>query len=433
MAQIRPFAGIRYSAAAGADQSDFIAPPYDVLDAAGKARLLAKSPFNIVAIDLPHVPPKQLGPPAAYEAAAATMTKWLDSGVLVRGGRRATYAYEQTYDLDGHPHHRRGIIVLVKLTPFGVDVIPHEKTYAGPIEDRLQLMHATGAQLSPVFGLFMDRGDAILSKVFASVSKPACTAALDGVSNKLWEVTDASLEDELQIAMRDKKIYIADGHHRYTTALHYQRQMEEKNGGPLSPPDPANWCMFVLINGEDAGLRVLPTHRLIGGLEDWSLPRFVSRAAMHFGVTPTAHGKTNPAALAIALPDFGKGAIGVYTKEGETLVIKPRGPEEMRQLEPEKSDAWRALDVAVFQRLVFDELIAKYFAENDGTLHRGYTADASEAVAKVKSGEFQAAFLLQPTPIRALAELGEVGETMPQKSTYFFPKLATGLVINPLR
>src|SRR5690242_9589845 len=110
MAQIRPFAGIRYSPAAGSDESDFIAPPYDVLDAAGKARLLAKSPFNIVAIDLPHVPPKQVGPPEAYASAADTMRKWLDSGVLVKGHRRATYAYEQTYDLDGHPHHRRGII-----------------------------------------------------------------------------------------------------------------------------------------------------------------------------------------------------------------------------------------------------------------------------------------------------------------------------------
>lgn len=432
MAQIRPFAGIRYSAAAGADESDFIAPPYDVLDAAGKAKLLAKSPFNVVAIDLPHVPPKQLGPPEAYANAAATMKQWLDSGVLTKSGRRATYAYEQSFELDGQQHRRRGIIVLVKLTPFGVDVIPHEKTYAGPIEDRLRLMHTTGCQLSPVFGLFMDRGDGITSKIFASVSKPSVVATLDGVTNHLWEIIDATLEDELQIAFRDKKIYIADGHHRYTTALHYQRQMEEKNGGPLPPAHPANWCMFVLINGEAPGLRVLPTHRLVGGMEDWSLPGFVRHAEAHFEVTPTKHGQRDPAALAAELSAFGAGAIGLYTKEGETLVLKPLGPDHMRKLEPEKSDAWRSLDVAVTQRMIFDELLSKYFGQHDGTLHRGYTADAREAVAKVKGGEYELAILLQPTPVRALADLGDLGEVMPQKSTYFFPKLATGLVINPL-
>ena len=432
MAQIRPFAGIRFSSAAGADNSDFIAPPYDVLDAAGKAKLLAKSPFNIVAIDLPHVPPKQLGPPAAYEAAAATMQKWLDSGVLVKGGRRATYAYEQTFDIDGHPHHRRGIIVLVKLTPFGVDVTPHEQTHAGPIEDRLQLMHATGAQLSPVFGLFMDRGDAILSKVFASVSKPACIATLDGVSNKLWEIIDASLEDELQIAMRDKKIYIADGHHRYTTALHYQRQMEEKNGGPLPPADAANWCMFVLINGEDSGLRVLATHRLVGGVKDWTLDAFCANAAEAFEVTKIGF-TGEPEAIAAQLSELGKGSIGVYSQK-KLCTLRLRDGLRMKSLEPDKSESWRSLDVAVYQRAIYDDIIARRFQSvASAGPTTGYTADARDAITRVDKGEFQAAFLLNPTPIRALAELGEVGEVMPQKSTFFFPKLATGLVINPLR
>ena len=159
----------------------------------------------------------------------------------------------------------------------------------------------------------------------------------------------------------------------------------------------------------------------------------MKQAELHFDITPTKHGASNPASLAAALAEYGKGAIGVYTKEGETLVLKPRGSDQMRKLEPEKSDAWRALDVAVFQRMIFDELIAKYFGQNDGTMTRGYTADANDAVARVKAGEFQVAFLLQPTPVRALAELGDVGEVMPQKSTYFYPKLATGLVMNPLK
>ena len=300
MATIRPFAGIRYSSSAGHDLSDFIAPPYDVLDAQGKAKLLAKSPFNIVEIDLPHVPPKQLGPPSAYAHAADVMKAWLEKGVLIKDGRRAIYPYEQSYVHSGKTYHRRGLIVLVKLTPFGVDVIPHEKTYAGPIEDRLQLMHSTGTQLSPVFGLFMDRGDKIMKTAFANVSQPMQVATVDGVTSKLWSLTDANVEDGMLIEFEGKKIYIADGHHRYTTALAYQREAMEKNGGKLPPDHPANFCMFVLVNGEDPGLLILPTHRLVGGLTDWEVTKFIRAIEPAFDVTQVLD--TTPAALPDRLP-----------------------------------------------------------------------------------------------------------------------------------
>lgn len=436
MATIRPFAGIRYSATAGHDLSDFIAPPYDVLDADGKAKLLARSPFNIVEIDLPHTPPKQLGPPAAYEHAAATMNAWLNSGVLVRDAKSALYPYEQSYAHGGRTFHRRGLISLVKLTPFGVDVIPHEKTYAGPIEDRLHLMHATGAQLSPVFGLFMDRGDAIMKKAFADVSKPAQVATLDGVTSKLWTLHDANVEDGLLMEFEDKKVYIADGHHRYTTALHYQREAEQKNGGPLPADHPANYCMFILVNGEDPGLLILPTHRLVGGLTGWNLDAFLKTIAPHFEVTRTPLRPDHVDELAQTLPGYGKNAIGLYDGASQSLlVLKLKDAELMKTLEPEKSDAWRALDVAILQRYLFDEVLAKQFGGGKGGdgMSRGYTADEHQVAPQVDRGAYQVAFLLQPTPIRALADLGDADEVMPQKSTYFFPKLATGMVINPLR
>jgi uncharacterized protein (DUF1015 family) len=433
MAIIRPFAGIRYSTKLGKDISKLIAPPYDVLDAKGKAALVAKDAHNVVSIDLPHVPPKQLGPPSAYEAAAKAMNDWLASGVLAKAPRQAVYPYEQTYTHAGKTYHRRGLICLVKLTPFGVDVIPHEKTYAGPIEDRLHLMHSTGAQLSPVFGLFMDPRDEIMKKVFGAVTQPMCEATLDGVRNRMWEIIDGELENHLQLDFRDKKIYIADGHHRYTTALHYQKQLEEKNGGPLPPDHPANYCMFVLVNGEDPGLLILPTHRLVGGLKNWNVHSFLKLIEPDFEITATPFGGELVDELANTLSGYGKNSIGLY--DGATkkvFVIRLKNDGVMKALEPEKSDAWRSLDVAILQRAIFDNVIAHHFTDGSEPV-RGYTADENEVAPRIDRGEFQVAFILQSTPIRALAELGKVGEVMPQKSTYFFPKLATGMVINPLR
>lgn len=433
MAIIRPFAGIRYSTKHGKDISKLIAPPYDVLDATQKQSLLAKDPHNVVAVDLPHVPPKQLGPPSAYEAAAKAMNQWLASGVLTKSPRQAIYPYEQTYTHAGKSYHRRGLICLVRLTAFGVDVIPHEKTYAGPIEDRLHLMQATGAQLSPVFGLFMDPRDEIMKKVFGAISQPMCEAMLDGVRNRMWEIIDGELEDHLLMDFKNKKVYIADGHHRYTTALHYQKLAEQKNGGPLPPDHPANYCMFVLVNGEDPGLLILPTHRLVGGLKNWSVQAFLKLIEPDFEITATPFGPELVDDLAQTLTGYGPNSIGVY--DGATkrvFVIRLKNDRVMKALEPEKSEAWRSLDVAILQRAIFDNVIAHAFTDGSEPT-RGYTADENEVAPRIDRGEYQVGFLLQPTPIRALAELGKAGEVMPQKSTYFFPKLATGMVINPLR
>jgi uncharacterized protein (DUF1015 family) len=427
MATIRPFRGIRYAPTAGRDLSDFVAPPYDVLDDAGKARLLERSAYNLVAIDLPHMPPKSVGPQAAYDAAGTTFRNWLDAGVLVREPRAAVYPYEQRYTHAGKSYARRGVIALVRLTPFGVDVIPHEKTYAGAIEDRLKLMHATRAQLSPVFGLFMDDDDEILTTLFSQVSLPAAEATLDGVTSRLWSVFDARVEQQIIDLFQSKKIYIADGHHRYTTALQYQRDLEQRHG-PLPEAHPANYCMMVLVNGADPGLLILPTHRLIGGLAGWDVEAFCGAVGEHFEITRTPLRPDHVDELCQTLPGYGRHAFGLY--DGATrqlLVLKLKDADLMSRLEPDQSPAWRSLDVAILQRYLIEEVLAKRFG--GGGLTRGYTAYDNEVAPKVDSGEYQIALLIQPTPIRALADLGEHGEVMPQKSTFFYPKLATGMVI----
>ena len=252
MADIRPFNAIRYALRPGTDPSQLIAPPYDVLDEAGKAALQAKSPHNIVSIDLPFMPPKSVGPDAVYEQADTTMRKWLAEGVLAQDGRPAMYPYAQTYEHDGHTFNRRGFFALVKLSPFGKGaVVPHEKTYKGPIEDRLKLMRATGVQLSPIFGLYSDPKNEVMTALYQRAGKPLMSATLDGVDNKLWAEPDAEIENRVIDLMRSKPVYIADGHHRYTTALQYQADMVEKNGGPLPDAHPANWCLFVLVGMQE--------------------------------------------------------------------------------------------------------------------------------------------------------------------------------------
>src|SRR3954471_14826613 len=246
-----------------------IAPPYDVLDERGKAALQARHPNNIVNIDLPHLPAKSVGPDEVYGRADVTLQAWLKAGILKRDVRPATYAYSQTFDHAGRTHHRRGFITLVRLSLFGEGhVIPHEKTYKGPIEDRLKLMRATRVQLSPIFGLFADPKNEVTGLLYHNLGRPELSGVLDGVRHDLWSVIDAEVENQVSDLMGHKPVYIADGHHRYTTALQYQKEVQDAQGGgrPLPAAHPANWCMFVLVGMQDDGLLVLPTHRLIGGL-----------------------------------------------------------------------------------------------------------------------------------------------------------------------
>ena len=432
MAAIRPFAGIRFSQ--GHDISNLIAPPYDVLDEKGKAALQQKSDKNVVNIDLPHLPAKTAGPDQVYQQANATMQAWLTTGILKRDGRRALYPYTQSFKQNGNTVHRRGFIGLVRLSPFGEGhVVPHEKTYKGPIEDRLKLMRATGVQLSPIFGLFSDPRNEINNLLYQNAGRPELSGTLDGVQNDLWSVIDAEVENQVIDLMGHKPIYIADGHHRYTTALQFQKEMASLHGGTLPPDHPANYCMFVLISMQDPGLMILPTHRLIGGLGRFDMDRFRAAIQPHFAVEAT---NLSPDQMPEAVQTLANGpanTFGLYDGATKKLyTLRLINLDLLKRIEPKQSDAWRQLDVAILQRYLLDEILQPRFA---GTteLTKGYTAYPEEIVPQVDGNKYQIALLLRPTPLHALEELGKHGEVMPQKSTFFFPKLATGMVMYPLK
>src|SRR4051794_31177744 len=232
MAHIRPFAAIRYANRPDLNFSNVIAPPYDVIDERGKAVLQAKHPNNIVTLDSPYTVPKTAGPDDVYDHAAITFKSWMSAGILKRDHRPALYPYTQTFEHNGRTMHRRGFIALVRLSPFGQgQVVPHERAYKGPIEDRLKLMRASRIQLSPIFGLYSDSRHEITNLLYHNLGKPELSGMLDGMQNDLWSVIDAEVENRVIDIMGTKPVYIADGHHRYTTALQYQFEQEQANGG----------------------------------------------------------------------------------------------------------------------------------------------------------------------------------------------------------
>jgi uncharacterized protein (DUF1015 family) len=434
LATIRPFAGIHYADRPDLDISKVIAPPYDVLDEKQKAALQAKHPNNIVTIDLPFLPPKSVGPDQVYEQAAIALDAWRSAGILVQDRRPALYPYTQSYEYNGRTFHRRGFICLVKLEPFGDTIVPHEKTYQGPIEDRLKLMRATGVQLSPIFGLFSDSRNEVNKLLYQNAGRPELSGELDGVKNQLWSVIDAETENQVIDLMRAKSIYIADGHHRYTTALHYQREVEQAAGGKLPPAHPANWVMFVLVPMQDDGLLILPTHRLIGGLRGFSIDTFRDAVAAHFHVeeTPLTPDHVDEF-INNVLPMRPAHTFGLYDGRARKLYqLTLKNQDILAPYEPDRSDSWRRLDVAILQRYLLDEVIRPRFAAG-AELVKGYTANAWEVAPQVDGQKYQLALLLKETPLGALEQLGRHGEVMPQKSTYFYPKLATGMLLNPLK
>ena len=420
---IKPFQGWRYAAADG-NVGDRIAPPYDILSQADKAALLARDERNIVAVDLPHCPPAEVGPDSAYRAAAETLAAWQVDGTMVREGRPALYAYRQDFTWAGRSYQRRAIVAAVRLAAFGEGVWPHEKTFAGPKADRLKLNRATGMQLSPIFGFYED-APAAAEALFAAVANrpPDLHGELGGVRQRLWAVCDETPVARVREELGGKDLFIADGHHRYTTALNYREEL-----GDLPADHPANFAMFVLAAMDDPGLIILPTHRLIRGLRDFDPRRLAVQAR---GVLDFAPVELSPEDVADAdrfLSPHGPQAMAMAVGPA-AWVVTLRDVAVMSQVAPEALPAVRELGVSILHRLVIDRYLADC---KTNEMMIDYMADGPAALAAVRAGRADAAFFLPATPLETVAAVARAGGVMPHKSTYFYPKPATGMVLYPL-
>ena len=428
MSTIRPFSAIRYATSAGkADISTRLAPPYDVLDEKDKQALLEPDPKNFVKVDLPFIPPKKAGPPEVYEASQKQIAAWLADGTLVRDGKPGIYVYHQKYTHAGVEYVRKMFFARLRIEPFGTgNVFPHERTFGGPKEDRLCLTKATQANLSPIFGLYQDADNAVAQRLEQTLpAEPVATGTLDGVDNRMWAVTDEATIADVTKLMADKAIYIADGHHRYGTAGLYQQWVREQRGG-LSPEDPANYVLCVFCAMEDPGLLILPTHRVLAAVNiGGSFLRQDEK--LEVAHLPVGGAEEVPQALG----KFGPMAVGIYDSAGDGfLMVRPNQADILKEYEPDHTDAWRALGLAFLHAYLLDHLIVPKLC--DGQVPEIRYIKAAQAAVDEADSANGTAIMMQSTTMEELRGVCQGGEVMPQKSTYFYPKLASGLVINPL-
>lgn len=440
MPTIQPIPAIRY-ATSGPDVSALIAPPYDVLDHVTKPALLRQSEHNIVAVDLPHLPAKALGPDAVYVEAGRRFRAWLDAGVLKADRQPGLFVYQQTYAVDGLTHRRRGVFANVAVQPFGPSTVrgqggihPHEQTFAAAKQDRLKLMQATGVQLSPIFGIYSDAGATVATLLEAVIAAgpPMMhgTTPFDQVRHEVWRADDA-IAAKLVAALTPADIFIADGHHRYNTALNYLQELE-RSGAPV--PERARYCMFVLVAMQDAGMIVLPTHRVLGGMTGFTFESFRAAAQDRLVIEPFDGADLSSLEAAINSRPAADHAMGLIARDGAGLhlaVAATPNPDPLRERFPQASDAWRSLDVAIVQHVLVEQVCQAAFSPGQAVSWK-FPHELSEVEKLVSEGDGQLGVVLRPTPLDAVRRVAEAGELMPQKSTFFYPKLATGLIVNPL-
>jgi uncharacterized protein (DUF1015 family) len=443
MAEIVPFRGIRYAATRGRALGQLIAPPYDLVSQEQRDELLRRSPHNIIHLTLGEDRTGDGPGHSKYTRAAEWWSAWLAQDVLKEDGTPALYPLEQTFWApDGRHLQRRGFMAAVRLHEFREGIIvPHERTMVAVKADRLELIKAVKANLSPLFGLYRDEQGATRATLEDAMSgEPVAeTDSDDGVHHRLWRTEDPAVNERLQAIVATERIFIADGHHRYETALQYARMTDEANPG-LPSWGGHRYILMFLCPMSDPGLFMFPMHRLVLGLKEFSVPRFLEGLARYFEIETLPEDIRRPAGRAWAVSKLsehgGKSTafLMVTAEDQKARVLVLRDDADLSGAEMPENETLRALDVTVLHSMVMQHVLGLAPRAQESQESLTYVRDAGEAVNRVLSGEHQVGFLLNPTPMWQIEAVGDAGETMPQKSTLFHPRLESGLVmrkVNP--
>ncbi len=417
MAEIQPLRALHYDLVRTGGLQDVVAPPYDVIDAEQRRALEARSPYNIVRIDLPE------GGDDRYERAAAELEDWRRQGVIVPDGTPALWTLSQDYTgPDGQRRTRRGCFARVRVEEYGAGRIrPHERTHPGPKEDRLRLTRATKANLSPIFSLYSDPAEAVWRALERAGGTEVWGQSTDddGTVNRVGRVEDPATITSVTEALRDSELLIADGHHRYETARVYAEEV----GGE----GPHRYVLMCLVALEDPGLTVFPTHRLIRGLRPDQHETLASALRRDFDIEAL----DDTSQLAPASGDTVRiGYIDAHFRRPFMLTLKNQAIADAAL--PDRAVPYRRLDTAVLEAVILKGTLEMTDDDIDHLNGLGYARDFDQALELVNSAVYDAAFFMAPTPIERVQEVAAAGESMPPKSTYFFPKVPTGLVLNPL-
>jgi uncharacterized protein (DUF1015 family) len=427
MAEIAPFRGILYTKQAGAPDK-LLAPPYDVISPAERDKLAALDAHNCVELILP----KGEGD-TKYAHAAALLHEWLAEGILARDDEPALYRYHQTFTAEGRTATRKGFICRIRLARFDERIVlPHERTLAGPKADRLKLKRAARAHLSQVFGLYADperRSDRPFEAIEATAPALHGTTT-DGVEQKLWRLVDRAAQAEVVRLLADKKIYIADGHHRYETMLALRDELRAESKG--NPRSSVEFGTIFLANMDDPGLLVFPTHRVVHGLPQFDAAALLERARAHFTVEEGAI--EGAAAVRAKLLDKGRAApTFALAQKGRIAYLTLRRDVDLSRVPSLRGpEVLRTLDVTLLHALVIEDILGIDRAAQEAQTNLRYVKDTQAALDEASSPSVNAVFVMNPTPVAHVKAVADAGEVMPQKSTFFYPKLASGLVINPI-
>lgn len=439
MAEVIPFRGLVYrpTAALGQesrDASSLLAPPYDVIGEAERRSLAGQSAFNSVHLILPQ-PPVGAEGDARYAVAGATLLAWQRGQVVTRDEQPAFYRYHQVFSPPGEPSAakvvRRGFIARIRLHRFAEGVIlPHERTLSGPKVDRLKLKRATRTHLSQVFGLYDDperNADAAFAAIEQSAPELHGKTA-DGVEHLLWRLTDPVKVAAVQSVLRDRRIYIADGHHRYETMLALREELR-KDPSYCGLDSAVEYGSIFLCNVRDPGLFVFPTHRVLHSLPGFDLGALLARLAAAFWVeerpVPTGtEAKDELAKLGEASPSY------LLLSRGRAFYLRLKDDADLSVLPGPK--VLHSLDVTLLHALVLEQALGIDRSAQESQTYLRYVKDNEQALAAAREPDVQAVFMMNPTKVTQVMAVSEAGEVMPQKSTYFFPKIASGIVCNPL-
>ncbi len=426
MAQISAFKGLRFDTNAAGEIKSLCCPPYDIISEEQRLQFLSNNENNIIRLELP----KDGENP--YATAKEVLKTWEDKGILMREAKPALYVYEEEFTAYSKRNSIKGLICRLKVEEFSKGVVlPHEFTLSKAKEDRLNLMKATNCNFSQIYGLYMDEEHTSLSTIDA-LSKGAPDMEFtdeDNITHRMWIVTDEKAIEKLTNDFCERKIYIADGHHRYETALNYRNYCREQ--GISKEGDAQDYQMIFLCDMGHPGLVVFPTHRIVRDLESFDKDSVLTKCAEYFDIEKftTADGMEQTLADKDAQ---GKKAFGFYTGEGEWYLLTLKDISIMDSLLPELSEASRQLDVTVLHTLILEKIFGIDKENMAQQINLTYTKFFEEALCVVDESKAQCSFVLNPTKVTEIRDVASAGEKMPQKSTYFYPKMITGMVMNKL-
>ncbi len=446
MADIQAFSALRYDLAHVGNLSDVVAPPYDVITPEQQRELYGRHPANIVRVILNRAEPGD-EPDAHYERAANFIRTWQRHGVMKQDSRAALYIYHQEFELDGAPVTRRGFIARVRLEPFGEGrIFPHEETHSRAKEDRLKLLRATRCNTSQIFTIYADESNDVMQLLESAISDPTPIQATDdaGVVHKMWLVTDSQIISQAAALMGPRDLYIADGHHRYETALNFLAETARQSDVPADHG--VNYVSMCCVSMNDPGMVVLPTHRMWRGVPPITSSALADRLGDLASCEVVGHGaEAAPSVWERIQIEDRQAQMAFWCADDDAWLmteLTSAGRERMAELVPGKSDAWRSLGVSILH-----ELIVPHVLGLDGLPAPRYVRAIDEVIEGMQSGDmagrdatgqegtagrFELVTLVMPATIDHVREISQAGERMPAKSTYFYPKLLSGLILNPL-